>query len=65
MVINPKHPYHLLANSMVKASEFYPRFLLRPIPSWFKELTYEPVSTGVEHIADHGADHEAKRDGAA
>jgi len=65
MVINPKHPYHLLANSMVWASEFYPKVLLRPIPSWFKELTYEPVSTGVEHIADHDTDHKAKRDGAA
>ena len=47
MVVNPKHPYHLLANSMVRASDFYPKWLLRPIPTWFKELTYEPVSTGV------------------
>ncbi len=48
MVVNPKHPYHLLANSMVWASEKYPRSLLKPIPSWFRELTYEPVSTGTK-----------------
>jgi len=48
MVINPKHPYHLLANAMVKASELYPRALFRPIPTWFKELTYEPVTKGVK-----------------
>jgi len=44
MVVNPKHPYHLLANTMVRLSDFYPRALLKPIPTWFKELTYEPVS---------------------
>lgn len=48
MVVNPKHPYHLLANSMVTLSELYPRKLFRPIPTWFKELTYEPVTTGVK-----------------
>ncbi len=48
MVVDPKHPYHLLANAMVKASEFYPRALFRPIPTWFKELTHEPVTTGVK-----------------
>jgi hypothetical protein len=48
MVVNPKHPYHLLANTMVKASELYPRALFRPIPTWFKELTYVPVTTGVK-----------------
>ncbi len=44
MVVNPRHPYHLLANSMVWLSDRYPRRLLRPIPSWFKELTYEPAA---------------------
>lgn len=44
MVVNPRHPYHLLANSMVWMSERYPRSLLRPIPSWFKELTHEPAA---------------------
>ena len=47
MVVDADHPYHLLANSMVKASEFYPRALFRPIPTWFKELTYEPISRTV------------------
>jgi hypothetical protein len=44
MVTNPNHPYHLLANSMVKLSDRYPDSLLSPIPSWFKELTYEPAA---------------------
>jgi rubrerythrin len=44
MVTNPRHPYHLLANSMVWLSDRYPRALLRPIPSWFKELTHEPAA---------------------
>jgi hypothetical protein len=48
MVVDPKHPYHLLANTMVKVSEHYPRALFRPIPTWFKELTYEPVTKGVK-----------------
>lgn len=47
MVIDPAHPYHLLANTMVKVSEHYPRALFRPIPTWFRELTYEPVSRTV------------------
>ncbi|MGE5695395.1 MAG: ferritin-like domain-containing protein [Candidatus Sericytochromatia bacterium] len=44
MVVNPSHPYHLLANSMVWLSDRYPRALLRPIPSWVKELTHEPAA---------------------
>ncbi len=44
MVINPGHPYHLLANSMVWLSERYPKKLLNPVPSWFKELTYKTAS---------------------
>lgn len=48
MVIDPKHPYHLLANTMVTLSEHYPKALFRPIPTWFKELTYEPVTRGVK-----------------
>ncbi|MEZ0363825.1 ferritin-like domain-containing protein [Mycobacterium sp. pUA109] len=43
-VVNPRHPYHLLANSMVWASDRYPKKLLKPIPTWFKELTYEPAA---------------------
>ncbi|HEV7206259.1 MAG TPA: hypothetical protein VGN18_16755 [Jatrophihabitans sp.] len=45
MVIDSNHPYHLVANRMVWLSERYPRRLLKPLPTWFKELTYEPVST--------------------
>src|SRR4051812_24794527 len=48
MVVNPQHPYHLVANSMVTLSEYYPRALFRPIPTWFKELTYEPVTKTVK-----------------
>jgi hypothetical protein len=44
MVVNPRHPYHLLANSMVWLSDRYPRTLLKPIPSWFKELTHDPAA---------------------
>lgn len=54
MVINPKHPYHLLANSMLWASERYPRVLLKPIPTWFREIRYEPVSRTTK-IADIAA----------
>jgi hypothetical protein len=43
-VVNPRHPYHLLANSLVWVSDLYPRALLKPIPSWFKELTHEPAA---------------------
>ena len=44
MVVNPRHPYHLLANSMVWLSDRYPKPLLKPVPSWFKELTYRPAA---------------------
>ena len=44
MVVNPRHPYQLLAGSMVWLSDRYPRTLLRPVPSWFKELTYKPAA---------------------
>jgi hypothetical protein len=44
MVVNPHHPYHLLANSMVWLSDRYPRTMLRPIPRWFKELTHDPAA---------------------
>ncbi len=44
MVVKPRHPYHLLANWMVWVSDLYPKALLKPIPSWFKELTHEPAA---------------------
>ena len=34
-------------DTMVRASEHYPRALFRPIPTWFRELTYEPISRTV------------------
>lgn len=48
MVVDPNHPYHLIANPMVTLSERYPKALFRPIPTWFKELTYEPISRTVK-----------------
>ena len=44
VVANPRHPYHLLANSMVWLSDRYPRPLLRPVPSWVKEVTHQPAA---------------------
>ncbi|MGX1778628.1 ferritin-like domain-containing protein [Nocardia brasiliensis] len=46
MVINSRHPYHLLANAMVRASDHIPRRAFPAIPTWFNEITYEPFSTG-------------------
>ncbi|BBZ43259.1 reductase [Mycobacterium parmense] len=43
-VVNPRHPYQLLANSMVWLSDFYPKPLLKPMPSWSRELTHEPAA---------------------
>ena len=47
MVVNPRHPYHALANTMVWASDRIPGRALPAIPTWVKEITHEPVSTGV------------------
>ncbi|HZQ31833.1 MAG TPA: ferritin-like domain-containing protein [Mycobacterium sp.] len=44
MVVNPRHPYHLLANSMVWLSDRYPQPLLPAVPSWVKEITHEPAA---------------------
>jgi hypothetical protein len=44
LVVNPNNPYHYLANSMVWLTDRYPHPLLSPIPTWFKELTYEPAA---------------------
>src|ERR1700742_83327 len=43
-VVNPRHPYQLLANSMVWLSDLYPKPLLRSMPTWSKELTHEPAA---------------------
>ena len=47
MVVDPTHPYHRLANSAVWLSDRIPARLLPGIPNWVREITYEPVSTGV------------------
>jgi hypothetical protein len=44
MVVNARNPYHWIANPMVRASDFVPRALLKPIPTRFKELTHEPAA---------------------
>lgn len=45
MAVDQSHPYHrFVADPLVWASAKYPRRLLKPIPSWFRELTYKPVA---------------------
>ena len=44
VVINRAHPYHKFADSLVKITAKYPKRMLRPQPTWSKELTYEPVA---------------------
>lgn len=42
LVINRDSPYHLAADRMVRLSSHYPRRLLRAVPLWSRELTFEP-----------------------
>lgn len=44
MVIDRKHPYHRLADGLVKLTRRYPTKTLNSEPAWSKELTYEPVA---------------------
>lgn len=44
MFANPKSTYHLLADPTVWLTQFYPKQLLKPIPSWFNELTHDPAA---------------------
>ncbi|MGJ0119858.1 ferritin-like domain-containing protein [Williamsia sp. MIQD14] len=44
MVIDRSHPYHLLADRLVKISQHYPTRTLNSSPTWSKELTYEPIA---------------------
>lgn len=41
---NQSHPFHLLANSMVTASDHFPSWLEPGAPSWAGDVTYEPVA---------------------
>lgn len=43
-VINRDHPYHLVADALVKLTARVPDRFLGPQPTWSKELTYEPVA---------------------
>ncbi|MFE7798848.1 ferritin-like domain-containing protein [Nocardia sp. NPDC057440] len=43
-VINRDHPYHLVADALVKITARVPKRLLRSQPTWSKELTYEPAA---------------------
>ncbi|MEU9805216.1 ferritin-like domain-containing protein [Mycobacterium sp. NPDC050853] len=48
MITDPENrlhgPYHAVANSMVRLSDYYPRRWLAQQPSWSKELTYEATA---------------------
>ncbi|MBJ8348944.1 ferritin-like domain-containing protein [Antrihabitans sp. YC2-6] len=43
MVINRNHPYHILADALVKLTAHFPARLLAQ-PTWSKGLTYEPAA---------------------
>ncbi len=44
IVINRgNHFYHRPVDALVKLSDHYPRRLLRPLPTWFKQLTWRPT----------------------
>ncbi|ERJ19709.1 putative reductase protein [Salinisphaera shabanensis E1L3A] len=36
--------YHVPVDAMVKLTDYYPRALLRPVPTWVKELTYKTAA---------------------
>ncbi|CAM3986485.1 reductase [Smaragdicoccus niigatensis] len=44
MVINRNHPYHLLADALVKITAHIPAGMLSGQPTWSKELTYRPAA---------------------
>ena len=44
LVINRKHWfYHMPVDALVKLSDHYPRALIKPLPSWFKQLSWRPT----------------------
>ena len=51
VVTNPRHPYHLLANSMVWLSDRYPRPLLPSVPTWVQRS--HPRAGGVIMATTH------------
>lgn len=36
--------YHAPVDALVKLSDHYPKALLKPLPSWFKQLSWRPVA---------------------
>lgn len=44
-VIDRDHPIHYVGDPLVSLTRHVPRRLLRPTPSWIKELTYKPVAS--------------------
>lgn len=44
VLVDSSHPYHIFGNLLLDLTNFYPRRLIRPVPSWIRQLTYEPVA---------------------
>ncbi len=44
MVVDRGHIYHKPVDALVKLTDYYPKALLKPIPTWVKELTYRPTA---------------------
>lgn len=44
LVVNRKHLYHRPVDALVRLTDHYPRRLLRPIPTWVKQLTYKTIA---------------------
>ncbi len=44
-VVNRKdYLYHVPIDALVKLSDYYPRALLKPLPTWFKQLSWRPTA---------------------
>lgn len=43
IVVNRRHPYHVVADAMAKVTAAIPQRALGPVASWANELTYQPV----------------------
>jgi hypothetical protein len=44
VVVDRSHPYHLMADGLVRATRLVPSRLLGPLPAWVDELTAEAVA---------------------